>query len=469
MTSSPSPPARSPLDQASGGVPEPALAAPGPGWPEAPLAGPQGARPALDRFVVQPNGPLHGTVPAGGAKNSVLKLMAACLLAEGEYTLSNVPDILDVEIMCEVLRALGASVSRSRRDQLVVQSPPADRLVPEAPYELVEKMRASVVVLGPLLARCGHARVSMPGGDDFGYRPIDIHLSGLGALGARIETSHGYVEASVDPTGIGRLVGNEVVLDYPTHTGTENLLMAAVLAKGTTVIENAAREPEVSDLADFLNAMGAVVRGAGTSRIEVEGVEELRPASHRVVTDRVVVATYLAAVGLAGGEIVVPDARPEHLEMLLRKLRAMGMAVEQGPDGLRAAAAGRLAAVDVSTLPYPGVATDYLPLLVTMLTVAGGVGIVTENLFSGRFKYVDELRRMGADVRIEGHHAVVRGVERLSGAAVRAPDIRAGAALVLAGLVADGETEVSGAHHVDRGYEDLAGTLALLGARVGRR
>jgi UDP-N-acetylglucosamine 1-carboxyvinyltransferase len=327
-------------------------------------------------------------------------------------------------------------------------------------------MRASIVVLGPLLARCGRARVSMPGGDDFGARPIDFHLSGLATMGARFETAHGYVEGAVDAS---TLVGGRVVLEYPSHTATDNLLMAAAMAKGTTVIENAAREPEVCDLAAFLTSMGASVRGAGTSRIEVEGVEELRPADHTVVPDRVVAATYLAAVGLAGGSVVVEDARIDHMEMLVRKLAGMGVEVEQGPEGLRASCAGRLRSVDVSTLPYPGVATDYKPFLVTMLAVADGVSIVTENLFTGRFRYVDELRRMGADVRTEGHHAVVRGVPRLSGAPVRAPDIRAGAALVLAGLVAEGVTEVAGAHHVDRGYEDLAGALRSLGAKVTRR
>lgn len=424
--------------------------------------------------MIEPNGPLSGRVLAGGAKNSALKLMAACLLAEGRHVLSNVPHIADVEIMAEVLTALGATVTRDGHGDLVIDTPPADELVPEAPYELVEKMRASVVVLGPLLARCGHARVSMPGGDDFGHRPIDIHLNGLAAMGAHIETAHGYVEASIvgpDDGTTPRLTGSRVVLDYPTHTGTENLLMAAALAEGTTVIDNAAREPEVADLAEFLIAMGARVEGAGTSRIEIEGVRELRAAAapHTVVTDRVVTATYLAAVGLAGGDITVEDARADHLDMLLRKLREMGMEIEQGPAGMRAASRGKLEAVDVVTLPYPGVATDYLPLLVTMLTVAEGVGIVSENLFSGRFRYVDELRRMGADIKTEGHHAVVRGVPRLSGAPVRAPDIRAGAALVLAGLVAEGETVVSDGHHVDRGYEDLAATLRALGARVSRR
>jgi UDP-N-acetylglucosamine 1-carboxyvinyltransferase len=423
----------------------------------------------MSSIVIRPNGPLGGHVRAGGAKNSALKLMAACLLAEGRHVLVNVPRITDVDIMTEVLEALGAGVSRSVRGDLVIDSPPTDRLVPEAPYELVERMRASIVVLGPLLARCGHARVSMPGGDDFGGRPIDFHLAGLGAMGTVFKSAHGYVEGRVDSGEGSRLVGGRIVLEYPSHTATDNLMMAAVLAKGTTVIENAAREPEVCDLAAYLNRMGASVRGAGTSRIEVEGTAELEPASHTVIADRVVSATYLAAAGLAGGEVVVQDARADHVETLLRKLTAMGMEIEQSPDGLRGAMRGRLRSSDVATLPYPGVATDYKPLLVTMLSVADGVGIVTENLFTGRFRYVDELRRMGAEIRTEGHHAVVRGVPRLSGAPVRAWDIRAGAALVLAGLVAEGETEVADAHHVDRGYEDLAGALRSLGAQVTRR
>jgi UDP-N-acetylglucosamine 1-carboxyvinyltransferase len=429
-----------------------------------------GSAPAGDSFVVRSSGPLQGTVRAGGAKNSVLKLMAATLLAEGTHVLTNVPEILDVEIMAEMLRALGASVTREPGGRLVVVSPPASELVPEAPYELVDRMRASIVVLGPLLTRCGRAKVSMPGGDDFGGRPIDFHLGGLANMGARFETVHGNVEGSVEAdAGHQRLVGTQVVLEYPSHTATDNILMAAALAKGTTVIENAAREPEVCDLAAYLTSMGARIRGAGTSHVEIEGVEVLTPSTHAVVPDRVVAATYIAAAGLCGGEVVVEDARIDHMTMLVRKLGAMGVKVEQRPTGVVATRDGRLLSVDVATLPYPGVATDYKPFLVTMLTVADGVAIVTENLFAGRFRYIDELRRMGADVRTEGHHAVVRGIQRLSGAPVRATDIRAGAALVLAGLVAEGETVVSDAQHVDRGYEDLAGTLAALGAQVDRR
>ncbi len=424
----------------------------------------------MDRFVVTPNGPLAGSVRAGGAKNSVLKLMAACLLAEGRHVLTNVPRITDVDTMADVLRAMGVTVERGADDELLVDVPAT--VVPEAPLALVERIRASVVVLGPLLARTGQARVGLPGGDDFGPRPIDMHLAALSALGATFKTSEEAVEGVVTSVDGGRprLMGTTVVLDYPSHTGTDNVLMAAALAKGVTVIENAAREPEVCDLVAFLQSMGAKITGAGTSRLVVEGVETLTPATHRVITDRLVVATFLVAAGLTGGDVLVEDGRPEHMEVLLRKLSCAGIQVSSGPDGLRARRdpSGQLRAVDVATLPFPGFATDYKPLIVTLLTVADGVGIVTENLFFGRFRYVDELRRMGADIRTEGHHAVVRGVERLAGTTVRAVDVRAGAAMVLAGLVADGETIVTDAYHVDRGYEDFDGRLTALGAKVLR-
>ncbi len=415
----------------------------------------------MDRLRVRPAGGLSGAVELQGAKNSALKLMAACLLTSGRSVLERIPDITDVRIMGEVLESIGASVYREDGGALVVDTP--ETLVPVAPYELVEQMRASFVVLGPLLARHGFARVSLPGGDDFGSRPIDIHLRGLAELGVEFTTEHGYVEGRCDG-----LVGSRLVLEFPSHTATDNLLMAACLAKGTTTIENAAREPEVQDLAEFLTEMGARISGAGTSRLEIEGVPELFPARHKTLPDRVEAATFLTAVGIAGGDVLLRDARADQMDMLLEKLDAMGVGIDASPTGIRATAGGRLTAVDVATLPYPGVATDYKPLLVTALSVASGVAIVSENVFAGRFRYVDELRRMGADIRTEGHHAVVRGVERLSGAPVHAPDIRAGAALVLAGLVADGETLVSGVDHIDRGYEDFAGKLGDLGADIQR-
>lgn len=398
-----------------------------------------------------------------GAKNSVLKLLAATLLAPGEYVLHNVPSIQDVAWMGELLETIGCTVERPEPHVLRVVRP--DEITPEAPYELVERMRASIVVLGPLLASTGRARVSMPGGDDFGSRPIDMHLKGLEALGARFAVSHGYVEAET-----AGLLGARIMLEYPSVGATENALMAAVLAKGTTTIDNAAREPEIWDLASFLNRMGARILGAGTSTITVEGVErsELQGVEHTVVPDRIEAATYLSAVAVVGGEITVQGARADHMDMFIAKLGDMGVRISPTADGIWAMGPARLQAVDVATLPYPGVATDYKPFFTTMLAVAEGVGIVTENIFKGRFRYVDELIRMGADIRTDDNHAVVRGVDRLSGAPVRAHDIRAGAAVVLAALRADGETVVHDAEHIDRGYEDLAGTLARLGADVTR-
>ncbi len=415
----------------------------------------------MDRIVVRHGGPLQGTVAVSGAKNSVLKLMAATLLAEGTYVLRNVPHIADVECMSDLLTSMRIDVARTADDELTIVRP-AD-VVPEAPYELVERMRASIVVLGPLLARFGRARVALPGGDDFGPRPIDMHMRGLEALGATLDVSHGYIEARAD-----RLLGTRIVLEFPSVGATENALMAAVLAKGTTVIDNAAREPELADLASFLNRMGALVRGAGSSTITIEGVDELSPVEHTVVPDRIEAATFLAAVGVAGGEIDIAGARADHMDMLIQKLGDMGMRISPNGTGLWAMAPSRLRSVDVATLPYPGIATDYKPLFVALLSLADGVGIVTENLFAGRFRYIDELIRMGADIRVDGHHAVVRGTPRLSGAPVKAPDIRAGAALVVAGLGAEGETVVHDAEHIDRGYERFVEKLRGLGADVER-
>ncbi|HUQ40573.1 MAG TPA: UDP-N-acetylglucosamine 1-carboxyvinyltransferase [Acidimicrobiales bacterium] len=416
---------------------------------------------AVDSFVVRPGGPLEGTVTVGGAKNSALKLMAATLLAEGDFTLRNVPQILDVDIMCDLLSSMGVDVKRTADDTLAVHR--TSDLVPEAPYELVERMRASIVVLGALLGKFGRAKVALPGGDDFGVRPIDAHLRALELLGAEFEVRHGYIEARAE-----HLVGNRVMLEFPSVGVTENVLLAAVLAKGTTTIENAAREPEIADLGACLNRMGAQIIGAGTSTIEIEGVGELHAVDHESIPDRIEAATFLAAVGLAGGEITVEGARADHMELLIQKLGDMGMRISPTSSGLWASAPKRLKSVDVATLPYPGIATDYKPLLVTLLAVSDGVGIVTENIFEGRFRYVAELVRMGADIRTEGHHAIVRGVPRLSAAPVRAPDIRAGAALVLAGLAADGETVVADAEHVDRGYAHFADKLRGLGADITR-
>ncbi len=420
----------------------------------------------MGSISVRSGGPLAGTVTVGGAKNSVLKLMAATLLAEGRYELTNVPGIVDVGIMGDLLRAMGVQVDGDPADGGRLHLVTPAELEPVAPSPQVRRMRASTAVLGPLLARCGRAELALPGGDDFGSRPIDIHVKGLEALGARFTLHDDHLQAVADDG----LRGNDIAFEFPSVGATENVVMAAVLAKGTTTLENAAREPEIIDLCRFLVGMGAQIEGIGSPSLVVHGVStrDLQGVSHRVVPDRVEAATYLAAVGLGGGEITVHDARAEHMDMVLRKLRAMGLSITPAEDGLHAAGPVRLRSTDVATLPYPGVATDYKPLITAMLSVADGVGIVTENLFAGRFRYVDELIRMGADIRTDNHHAVVRGVSRLTGATVATPDIRAGAALVVAALAADGETVIDGVHHVDRGYEDLVGKLRRIGADIVR-
>lgn len=415
--------------------------------------------------MVKPVGALEGEVRAYGAKNAVLKEMAACLLASGEHRLTNVPSISDVRVMSELLEALGCQVDEPAAHELRVRVPAGDQIHPVAPAHLFESMRASIVILGPLLARCGEANMALPGGDDFGQRPINFHTEGLSAMGATFHNDRTSIHAT---TSSPRLHATRITLEYPSHTATDNLLMAAVLAQGRTIIENAAREPEVEDLGHQLIAMGARIEGLGTSRLTIDGVEELSPARHHVVTDRVVSATYLASGLITGGRVRVVDAKAEHMVMLLRKLEAMGAEVDEGGPGVEVRARGHLKAVDVATLPYPGVATDYKPLLTTMLSVAEGVSVVTENLFVGRFRYVDELVRLGANITTEGHHAMIRGVDRLVGTTVRASDIRAAAALILAGLVAEGETTMTGLEHMDRGYDNFVGRLSALGANIER-
>ena len=387
--------------------------------------------------------------------------MAACLLASGTHRLTNVPAITDVDMMAELLGALGCTVDSSIPHELSITVPAAGDLLPQAPAHLFEAMRASIVVLGPLLARCGRASMALPGGDDFGHRPINFHTDGLSAMGAHFANDHHSISASTTR----RLRATHITLEYPSHTATDNLLMAAVLAEGRSVIDNAAREPEVEDLGRQLVAMGAIIEGLGTSRLIIEGVGELHGAEHAVVTDRIVSATYLAAGAITGGEVHVADARPEHMVMLLRKLEAMGAEVSR-ENGISVRGPERLHSCDVATLPYPGVATDYKPLITTMLSVADGVSVVSENLFVGRFRYVDELIKLGAVITTEGHHAMVRGVGGLRGTSVHGGDIRATAALILAGLVAAGETTVSGVEHVARGYDDLPGRLHSLGASI---
>ncbi|CAB4755940.1 unannotated protein [freshwater metagenome] len=415
----------------------------------------------MSRLVIRPSAPLSGEVTISGAKNSALKLMAACVLAEGRYVLRNVPAISDVEYMCALLEAMGMQTRRREDGALEIIRGP--QIIPEAPYELVERMRASSAVLGPLLAAVGEARVAMPGGDDFGARPIDMHLQGLELLGAEFTLNHGIIQGRAK-----RLVGTEVVLDYPSVGATENLLMAAVLAEGRTTVRNAAREPEIADLGAFLNRMGGQILGAGSSVVTIDGVSELRAVEHTVIPDRIEVATFLCALGVAGGELTLQHVRPDHLDLLVEKLGAMGMRISPEPDGLWAMASGRPRPTNVATLPYPGLATDYLPLLVALQCFNTATSYATENVFSGRFRYVGELARMGAQVRVDGHHLVIDGVERLSGAPVRALDIRAGAALVVAALGAEGETVISEAHHLDRGYEGFTDRLSAVGVQIER-
>ena len=422
-----------------------------------------------DVIVVAQSGPLAGEVVVPGAKNSVLKLMAATLLADGRYTLTNVPVIEDVVIMADLLRAVGLEISFSPApagetgQHLSIYNSGA--ITPVAPFELADRIRSSVNLVGPLLGRFGQVDIALPGGDDFGGRPIDMHLRGLEAMGAEFETSSEGIVGRC-----ARLVGAEVVFDFPSVGATENVLMAAVVADGVTTIRNAAREPEIADLCNMLRKMGCRIDGIGTATLIITGVNpsSLQAVTHEVVTDRVQAATYIAAVGMCGGTIRVARANAQHMGMMLTRFTDMGMIFDIDGEGITATAPDRLASVDVSTLPYPGVATDYKPLVVAMLSMANGVGIVTENLYPGRFRYVDELRALGANIEIDGHHAVVRGVEHLTGATVVAPDIRAGAALVVTGLAASGITEIGDVFHIDRGYDDIVGRLSALGASISR-
>jgi UDP-N-acetylglucosamine 1-carboxyvinyltransferase len=416
----------------------------------------------MEAVRVRPSGPLSGTVKVSGAtKNSGLKQLAAALLAPGVSHVANLPRVRDLDVMLDVLRAVGATVEWTGDESLTIDT--SGPLQPEAPYELVRRMRASINVLGPLVARCGEARVALPGGDNIGSRRLDMHVRGLEAMGAEISVEHGFIHARCNA-----LCGTRIVLEFPSVGATEQLLSAAVLAKGRTVIENAAREPEIIDLTAFLNRMGAHVIGAGTSTITIEGVDELVAADTEIMGDRIEAGTYLMACGIAGGEVELVGVRLEHLEMVAVKLGEMGMRVSPTPDGIWARAEERLRAVDIATLPYPGFATDFMPMAVALLAVSEGTGIVTENVFDNRLSFVEELIRMGADVRHEGRHAVVRGRTRLSGAPVRAFDVRAGAALALAGMRADGETLIDDWYHVDRGYPDLPAALRSLGADVER-
>jgi len=414
-----------------------------------------------DRFRIIGGASLKGEVTVTGAKNSVLKLMAASLLAVGKTTIRNVPDIADVEIMSDLLTRLGCTVDHVGTVVTIeVPSAPQHR----ADYDLVRKMRASINVLGPLVARIGRAEVALPGGDAIGSRGLDFHIKGLESLGATARVEHGYVIAEA-PNG---LTGAAIDLDFPSVGATENLMTAAVLAKGVTTIDNAAREPDLVDLGEFLISMGAKIEGLGSPLITITGVTKLNPTDHTTVTDRIIAGTWAFAAAMTQGDITIHGARADHMEVMLEKLAHAGAIITSTQDGIRVQMNQRPRATDVATLPYPGFATDLLPFIIAMNAVADGHSMVTENVFESRFMFVNELMRLGAQVTVDGHHASIDGIPQLSGAPVEATDIRAGAGLVLAALVSEGETTVDGAFHIDRGYPNFAEDLRALGASVTR-
>ncbi|HVP67031.1 MAG TPA: UDP-N-acetylglucosamine 1-carboxyvinyltransferase [Anaeromyxobacteraceae bacterium] len=418
----------------------------------------------MDKILIEGGVRLRGTVAASGAKNAALPVIAASLLAEGDHEVRNVPDLADVRTLGRLLGHTGCAFAREgRRGTVSVRVPRA--VEPEAPYELVRTMRASVLVLGPLVARWGRARVSLPGGCAIGARPIDQHLKGLAALGAELVLQHGYVEARVPG---GRLRGATFTFDKETVTGTENVMMAAALADGVTVLGNCAREPEVADLAAALAGMGARIEGAGTHEIHVRGVESLSPLSHDVIPDRIEAGTFLVAGALPGNDVVVRGCVPSHVEALVEKLRLTGASVEAVPGGLRVVGDGRPRPADIRTAPFPGFPTDMQAQMMVLLALADGSSVVAETVFENRFMHVLELQRLGADIAVDGNVAIVKGVPSLSGAPVMASDLRASAALVLAGLAARGTTEVRRVYHLDRGYERIEEKLAPLGARIRR-
>ena len=413
-------------------------------------------------MIVKGGNRLVGTVKTSGAKNAVLPIIAASILGTSPSRLDEIPALEDVRTICAVLECLGIKVDASEPHTLKIDSREITSC--EAPYELVRSMRASFLVMGPLLARKGYARISQPGGCAIGTRPIDLHLKGFEALGVKIEQGHGYIEASA-PEG---MTGANIYLDFPSVGATENIMMAAAMANGTTVLENPAEEPEIVDLANYLNQMGARVRGAGTNVITIEGVSELHGVQHSVIPDRIEAGTYMIAAAMTGGDVIIENVLPEHQKPLIAKLREAGALVEEDIDRIHVVGSGRLKAVDIKTLPYPGFPTDMQAQMMAMLSVAEGRSKITETVFENRFMHVVELNRMGANITTEGRSAVITGPAHLTGCTVRATDLRAGAAMILAGLVAEGATEICDIYHIDRGYEEIAAKLTRLGADIKR-
>ncbi len=418
----------------------------------------------MERLVIRGGKRLSGTVKISGAKNAVLPVIAATLLGQDKETcLDEVPNLDDVRTISEVLRSLGVKVNHEPNNhKLYVDATSIENIT--APYDLVRRMRASFLIMGPLLARLGKAKISLPGGCAIGTRPIDLHLKGFEALGAKISIGHGYIEA-VAPNG---LKGAQIYLDFPSVGATENILMAASMAEGQTVIENPAQEPEIVDLANYLNIMGAKIRGAGTNVIKVEGAQKLIAHDYMIIPDRIEAGTYMIAAAMTQGDVYIANAISEHLKPVIAKLKEAGVKVIEDVDGIRVICDRRPRAVDIKTLPYPGFPTDMQAQFMAMLTIASGTSVVTETVFENRFMHVDELRRMGAKIKIDGRTSVVEGQEKLTGCQVKATDLRAGAAIVLAALVAEGETQVGYIHHIDRGYDNLVQKLVSLGADIRR-
>ena len=416
----------------------------------------------MEKLVVNGGKRLEGKVKISGAKNAVLPIIAASLLGTSPSILEEVPDLEDVRTISEVLGHLGVKVSNGGNNTLNIDSSVISSC--EAPYELVRKMRASFLIMGPLLARCGKAKISLPGGCAIGTRPIDLHLKGFDALGAKIDCGEDYIEASA-PNG---LKGARIYLDFPSVGATENIIMAACMAEGQTILENPAHEPEIIDLVNYLNVMGANIKGAGTNIIKIEGVKALKGCNYTIIPDRIEAGTYMVAAAMTNGDVYIENALSEHLKPVIAKLKEAGVFIQEEINGIRVKGTGNIKAVDIKTLPYPGFPTDMQAQLMAMLTIADGSGIVSETVFENRFMHVDELKRMGANIKVDGRSAIVDGVKKLSGCQVKATDLRAGAAMVLAGLVAEGETQIGCIHHIDRGYDGLVDKLCNLGADIKR-
>ena len=411
--------------------------------------------------MVEKSPPLKGTVRISGAKNSALPILAASLLGTEDIVLEDVPNLKDVDVFCEVLSLLGADVEKYGGGKIKINSANMDKY--ETPYELMSKMRASFLVMGPLLTRLGKAKTSLPGGCAIGTRPIDLHLKGFKALGAEIDVDHGYVGAFGD-----KLKGDRIYLDFPSVGATENVMMAAVLAEGETTIDNAAMEPEIVDLANFLNKMGADISGAGTSSIRIRGVEKLGGATHSIIPDRIEAGTFMVASAITGGDIIIENVIPSHIKPAIAKLREIGCEIWENGDKIRVIGTADRKAVDIKTLPYPGFPTDMQAQFMSLMSVTEGTSVIIETVFENRFMHVDELKRMGANIKIDGRSAIVQGVNSLTSAPVKATDLRAGAALILAGLVADGKTTIDNIYHIDRGYDGIENKLSELGAKIYR-